>query len=274
MRLTMNKKALHLTAVFSLALTGALPSRAPAQSTAAAEGEISAAQVIAAADRIRNPGVPFRLTNTIVEYVNGTPRSSVRLAVYAKENGATHQYRNLVQYIAPQRDHGKTVLLDGSQMWYYDPYSKASVRISQQQRLLGQASNGDAVTVNLARDYRPTVVGVETVNDADGKSRACWHLNLQAATADAVYNRMDYWIEQKTAYSVKAKYYSDSGRLLKTVYFRNYQNRLDGQRPTEIVILDGVDKSLVTTMNYSDYRAAEIPDAWFQRDFLSKFRAE
>lgn len=270
----MNQNMFRLAAVVALALSGALASRAPAQGSANAQDGVSAAQVVAAADRIRNPGVPFRLTNTIVEYVDGKPRSSVRLVVYAKENTASHQYRNLVQYVAPQRDSDKTVLLDGNRMWYYDPNSKASVRISQQQRLLGQASNGDAVTVNLARDYHPAMVGVESVNDADGKPRKCWHLNLEAATSDAVYNRMEYWIEQETAYSVKAKYYSDSGRLLKTVYFRNYQNRLNGQRPTEIVILDGIDKSLVTTMNYSDYRAVDIPDAWFQRDFLPKFRAE
>ena len=257
-----------------LLAAGALPFMTPVRAVPAAASTPFAAQIVADADKGRNPGTPFRLTNTIIEYVDGRPRSSVRLAVYAKEDPTSHQYRNLVQYVAPQRDAGKTVLLDGSRMWFYDPESKASVRISQQQRLLGQASNGDAVTVNLARDYRPTLAGAEEVKDADGKSRHCWHLSLVAATADAVYSRMEYWTEQSTAYSVKAKYYSDSDRLLKTVYFRNYQPRLNGQRPTEVVILDGVDKSLVTTMSYSDYREVAIPDSWFQRDFLPKFRAD
>lgn len=245
-----------------------------AQDAAQVPAEASAAQIIAAADHVRNPGQPFRLTNTIVEYVNGKARDSVTLAVFAKEDATTHQYRNLVQYIAPPRDAGKVVLLDGSKMWFYDPDSKASVRISQQQRLLGQASNGDAVTVNLARDYSATLVGEETVEDAEHQSRTCWHLDLKAVTPDAIYNRVEIWIEPKSFYSVKAKYYSDSGRLLKVVYFKKYQDQLGGKRPTEMIILDGVNESLVTTMSYSGYRDADIQDSWFQRDFLPKFKAK
>lgn len=245
-----------------------------AQSSAHAHADISAMQIVAAADHVRNPGRPFRLTNTIVEYINGKARDSVTLAVYAKEDLATRQYRNLVQYIAPPRDAGKVVLLDGSQMWFYDPDSKASVRISQQQRLLGQASNGDVVTVNLARDYSPTLIGEETLEGAEHHSRKCWHLDLKAATADAIYNHVEIWIEQGTYKSVKARYYSDSGRLLKVAYFTKYRDELGGKRPMEVIILDGVNESLVTTMNYSEYRYADIPDSWFQRAFLPMLRAQ
>ena len=45
-------------------------------------------------------------------------------------------------------------------------------------------------------------------------------------------------------------------------------------RPTEVIILDGVDANLVTTMDFSDYGAQEIPDSWFQRDFLPHLPAE
>jgi hypothetical protein len=35
-----------------------------------------------------------------------------------------------------------------------------------------------------------------------------------------------------------------------------------------------VDANLVTTMTTSDYRLQEIPDAWFQRDFLPRLKAD
>ena len=67
-------------------------------------------------------------------------------------------------------------------MWFYDPSSKASVRISPQQRLMGQASDGDVVTANFAKDYTAKLLGEETLQDADRQNRDCWHLDLKAAT--------------------------------------------------------------------------------------------
>ena len=53
-----------------------------------------------------------------------------------------------------------------------------------------------------------------------------------------------------------------------------YEHQLGGMRPTEVVLIDAVNSNLATTINYSDYRFQEIPDAWFQRDYLPRLRAE
>jgi hypothetical protein len=45
-------------------------------------------------------------------------------------------------------------------------------------------------------------------------------------------------------------------------------------RPTEVILIDAVNSNLATTIGYSDYRYQEIPDAWFQRDYLPRVRAE
>ena len=234
----------------------------------------TAQELVAAADRVRNPDQPFRLTDTLVEYIGGKPHDRVVLIIYAKEVAATRQFNNLVRYAEPPRDAGKMVLLNGSNLWFYDPASKASVRISPQQRLLGQAATGDVLSINLARDYKATLVGKETLQDADRKERDCWHLDLAAATPDAIYNRVEYWIERDSARSVKAKFYSDSGRLLKIAYYHKYEDRLGTVRPTETIIIDAVDSSRVTTVTSSDYRYQDIPDSWYQRDFLPRLKAE
>ena len=230
--------------------------------------------IVAAADKVRNPGQPFRLTNTLVEYIGGKPRDRVVLVVFAKEDKQTHQFSNIVRYVDPPRDVGKMVLMNGSNMWFYDPSSKVSVRISPQQRLMGQASDGDVVTANLAKDYTAKLDGEETLQDADRKDRASWHLDLAAASADAVYSRIEYWVEKGTNQPVKGKYYSDSGRLLKIAYFHKIADQLGGKRPSETIIIDAVDQNLVTTMSNSDMRAQEVPDAWFQREYLPRVKIE
>jgi hypothetical protein len=49
---------------------------------------------------------------------------------------------------------------------------------------------------------------------------------------------------------------------------------LGAARPTETIIIDAVDSNLVTTINTSDYRYQEIPEAWFQRAFLPRLKVE
>ncbi len=231
----------------------------------------SAAEIVAATDALRNPGEPFRVSLSLVEFENGSARDTVNLAVHSKLDPATRQYRNLVRYEAPPRDKGKLVLLSAANMWFYDPASKASIRISPQQRLIGQASDGDVLTVNLAHDYSARLVGEESILDADRKPRNVWHLDLVASTDEAAYARLEYFVEKDTHRPVKAKFYSDSGRVLKLAYYRRFEAALGASRPTEIIIIDAVDKHLVTVISYSDYRAEKVQDAWFEREYLPRF---
>ena len=137
-----------------VALAGLLIAPAYAQSKPP-----TAQEILVGVDKVRNPGQPFRITSTLVEYVGGKPRDRVALVVFAKENKQTHQFSNLVRYVDPPRDLGKMVLMNGSNMRLYDPSSKVSVRISPQQRLMGQASDGDVVTANLNKDYTARLLG-------------------------------------------------------------------------------------------------------------------
>jgi len=236
-------------------------------------GPPSAAEIVAATDKVRSPQGAFRVSIGLTEYVGGKARDKVDLAVHAKLY-PDRRFKNLVRYLAPPRDVGKLVLLNGSSMWFYDPASKASIRISPQQRLTGQAANADVVTVNLALDYTPKLLGEEKLQDADRQERAVWHLDLTAATAEAMYSRLEYWIEKDSFRPIKAKFFSDSGRLLKIAYYRKYEEHLGMARAMETIIIDAVDASLVTKMTYADFRTEEAKDAWFQRDYLPRFREE
>lgn len=243
-------------------------------SIAAAAHAQTASEIIAAADKVRNAERPFRSTSTVTEYVGGQPKNQNVVVVYAKLDPATGQFRNLVRYMQPARDTGKLVLLDSRAFWFYDPASKASVRISPQQRLIGQASIGDVLNVNLAIDYRASVVGEETIQDADRKDRRCAHLDMHASNPLALYNRVEYWIEKGTNYPIKAKFYTDSGRLLKILYYRGFAERLGRVRPSEAVIIDALNSALVTTVAFHDLRFVDIPETWFQRDYMPRMPAE
>jgi len=49
---------------------------------------------------------------------------------------------------------------------------------------------------------------------------------------------------------------------------------LDKNRPTEVVIIDGINPNWVTVMKTSDYRQQDVPESWLQRTFLPRFLSE
>jgi hypothetical protein len=231
-----------------------------------------AQQLLAASDGIRNPEKPFSLTLTLLEYRNGTKADSSTLNVYSKSDPRSGQYRSLVRFAGPPRDANKLMLKAGNDLFFYDPASAATIRISPQQRLLGQAANGDVVTANLAKDYRASLVEQEEIVDGERNRRTSQKLLLNAVSPDVTYHRIELWIDAANQRPIKARYYAESGRLLKTAYYRHYRPQLGVERPTETVIIDGLDPNWVTIMRYSDYAWRDVPDAWLQPDYLPRFR--
>ncbi len=231
-----------------------------------------AQQLLAASDSIRNPDKPFSLTLTLLEYRGGAKSDSSILNVYSKTDSRSGQYRSLVRFAGPPRDLNKLMLKAGNELFFHDPASGATTRISPQQRLLGQAANGDVVTVNFSRDYRASLVGQEAIVDGERNHRTTQKLLLNAVSPDVTYHRIELWIDAANQRPIKTKYYAESGRLLKTAYYRHYRPHLGVHRPTEMVIIDALDPNWVTIMRYSDYAWQDIPDAWLQPDYLPRFR--
>ncbi len=233
-----------------------------------------AEELLAASDAIRNPGRAFSVTVTLTEFQAGKQIDSSTLVSYSRTQEQGGQFASVIRFVLPARDAGKLMLKNGNDLWFYDPTNKASVRLSPQQRLLGQASNGDVATVNLARDYKVTLVADEDIQDGERRTRKAHKLALTAMSPDVTYASIEMWVDAENNRPLKARFFAESSRLLKTAYYRRFQLELGTERPTETVIIDGLNPQSVTLMRFSDYKARSIPDTWLQRDFLPRFQAE
>lgn len=232
----------------------------------------SADEILAASDAIRNPGRSFSVMVTLTEFSAGKQVDTSTLQSYSRTQQVGGQFSSLIRFVLPARDAGKLMLKNGNDMWFYDPVAKASVRLSPQQRLLGQASNGDVATVNLARDYKAELVATEDVQDGERQTRRAHKLLLKAAAPDVTYASIEMWVDAANSRPIRARFYAESSRLLKTAFYRKYQQQLGAERPTETVIIDGLNPQSVTLMRFSDYVARDIPETWMQRDFLPRFQ--
>lgn len=234
----------------------------------------SAQDILAASDAIRNPAKPFSVVNQLVEYRNGKEVGNMTLMNYVKSESTGGQFRNLIRIVAPARDVNKLMLQSGNDLWFFDPSSKATIRLSAQQRLLGQAANGDVVTANLSKDYKASLAAEEDMLDGNRHVRHSYKLALSAASPDVTYHRIEMWIDKTNNRPFKGRFFAESGTLLKTAYYRNFQPQLGTERATETVIIDGLDPNWVTVMRYSDWAWRDIPEAWLQRDYLPRFKPE
>lgn len=234
----------------------------------------TAEEILIASDAVRNPGKPFSVTVTLTEFQGGKQVDTSTLVSYSRTQQQGGEFASLVLFVLPARDAGKLMLKNGNDMWFYDPINKASVRLSPQQRLLGQAANGDVATVNFAKDYKATLVGGEDIQDGERRTRKAHKLSLQAITPDVTYGSIEMWVDVENNRPLKARFYAESTRLLKTAYYRRYQPQLGAERPTETVIIDGLNPQSVTLMRFSEYKARVIPETWMQRDYLPRFQPE
>jgi hypothetical protein len=214
------------------------------------------------------------VTVTLLEFRNAKQTDGNTLTVLSKADEASGQYRSLIRFVAPERDVNKLMLKNGNDLWFYDPTSQASIRLSPQQRLLGQASNGDVVTVNFSKDYKAELLAEEDTADGERVVRRAYKLGLSAVSPDVTYHRVEMWVDTASSRPIKARFFSESGHLLKTAYYRKFQPQLGRERPTEVVIIDGLDPSWVTVMRYADYARREVPEAWLQRDYLPRVKPE
>ena len=239
-----------------------------------AHGAPAAQQILAASDEVRNPPRPFTVLVTLIEYRNSKQTDTNVLTVHSKADPGSGQYRSLMRFVAPARDANKLMLKSGNDLWFFDPSSQASIRLSPQQRLLGQAANGDVVTANLSLDYEARLLDDEDLADGERVMRHSYKLGLAAASPDVTYDHIEMWIDTSSSRPIKARFYAESGRLLMTAYYRKFASHLGRERPTELVIIDGLDPSWVTVMRYSEFAWRDLPDAWLQRDYLPRFKPE
>jgi outer membrane lipoprotein-sorting protein len=239
-----------------------------------AQAQPDAQTILAQSDAVRNPDKSFSLITTLIEYRKGKENDRNTLQVYTKAAANSGQNRSLVRFAAPARDANKLMLKNGNDMWFFDPGSKATIRISPQQRLLGEAANGDVVTVNFALDYKATLAAEEDVQDGERQMHHTYKLALAGVSADVTYDHIEIWIDTASHRPVKARFYAQSGKLLKTAYYRHYEVQLGQERPTEVVIIDGLNADWVTVMRYSNYSWQDVPESWLQRDYLPRFAPE
>ncbi len=228
------------------------------------QGKITPDQILLKADEARAPRESFLLNTNFIQYKNGKEVSKASIDVYVN---AKKEYKSLARFIKPSYNKDRVLLNTKEAIWIYIPGTKRVIRISASQRLFGDASNGDLLSIHFREDYNAKLEGTEL---KEGK--LCYKLYLTAKSPSTAYASLRYWVTTGEFYPWVCEYYALSGRLLKTAYFKSFKEMLGRQRPTEFEIHDAVKTIYKTTIYYTNMAYKELPDKYFQKDYMMYIR--
>jgi outer membrane lipoprotein-sorting protein len=229
-------------------------------STVTPTDDAIARSIVEKADKVRFPGDGFQVDIVINSARPDKDSETRKYRVLSKGNENT-----VVMVTEPASERGQIILMKGHDLWVFMPEVSQPVRISLAQRLTGQVANGDLARANFSGDYNPKIIGNEKLgNDA-------YHvLELTAVDRSVTYQRVVYWVNEKTSWPLKAEFYSLSNRLMKKCSYENFQTMAGRLRPTRLVMEDALRSGEQSVLEYSAMKLRDLPDKIFTKEYLKK----
>lgn len=229
-------------------------------SSGVAFAELTADEIIAKVDEVRNPNEDFTTVAKVTSYKENREPRTATYEVMAKGKTMT-----IVKTLEPQTERGRSLLMRDKDFWAFFPDVAKPLRISFQERLIGDVANGDIARTNFAGDYTATLVRMDDFND-----KKYYLLELIAKDDSTTYGKVRIWVETETFWPLKADFYAISGRFLKTCSYENYTSLAGKLRPSRLVLRDAVIKGQYSVIEYNQMDLSELPEKYFTKEYLKK----
>jgi outer membrane lipoprotein-sorting protein len=213
--------------------------------------QMSADDILKRTDEVRCPMTSYYME---VEVHSKGGEDVVKLEVFTKGREKTR-----VNTLLPVRDKGRNMVMIGEDMWAYVPNLKRAVRVALNQKLTGQASNGDVSRMRWWGDYAATI---------ESEDSRYWVLMLSARKKGLTYEKIRAWVEKGNFRPNKAEYLSLSGLVLKRSRFGEFKKIAGEVRPTEIHIEDAKNSEDSSVLRILNIEARESSDALFNQNAL------
>ncbi len=229
-----------------------------------AQNQVEPMKYLEASDKFRGGFAQGIQWNVDLKSIDDEVESNKSFLVKAKGDKA------IVDTLKPTRNKGEIYLFNDRSMWFYKPSLKKPVSISSREKMSGQAANGDIASTHYARDYNPAY---EKTIQLNGKNVVV--LFLTAKNKQVTYDKIRYFLDEKTKIALKAEFLTLQGEIFKSAEFE-YNNKIkdeSGQMITfisKMTITDAKNKTNQSVMTYSNAMAQSISDNLFNINNLSR----
>jgi len=124
--------------------------------------------------------------------------------------------KTLVHFLDPANVKGRLILYENQRTWIYFPGTQTPVRIPREQQILGDVDVGAILDIDYRLHYKPKLIENTSRDFSDD-----YAIEFTDDTGIEQHPRVVLWINKETYIPHKGEYYSLTGKLLKTAYFRN-----------------------------------------------------
>lgn len=215
--------------------------------------ELSADEIVKRADLRRGLGnTPHSFNVTVLNQENKKESYHVSF----KDINAS-----LTEQTEPERARGRKILMKDYDIWLFTPNIKKPLRISLEQKLTGEVSNGDIARTNYAEDYTATLLSTD-----EKGSDQYYKLDLRAKNKKVTYGRIEYIVQKKNFFPTSAIFFALSGKPLKSAQFLDYKLVHGMERSTKMFIQDYLQKNKFSTLFFSDHKNEIFDASLFNKD--------
>lgn len=223
--------------------------------------DMDAQEIVGKVDEIRSPQTDYIISVEVISFSSERQPNSASYEVMIKGRDKT-----IVKTLLPEVERGRILLMRDRDLWAFFPEVAKPLRLSLQERLIGEVANGDIARVNFSGDYNAKLLRIEKIEGKD-----YYVLELTAKSEEVTYSRAILWAEKEKFWPLKADFFAASGRLLKTCFYEEYKMLGDRERPTQLIMQDSVVKGKRSVIKYDNVRLQEIPEKYFTKEYMKKF---
>ena len=222
-----------------------------------------ASDLLKASDRARGSVKDGVQWNAVIATEENGDSSTREFNIKAKGDDA------YVEATKPAKNKGEIYIFNDRNMWFFKPSLKKPVSISARQKLTGQAANGDIASTHYARDYSAVIEKTENVN-----GEKMHVLMLTAKSKNLTYDKIRYWISDKTKLAMKAEFLTLQGKPFKVGQLK-YGNTLTAGGETfpfisELMIADAKFANNKSTITYKSPKVVQVSNTIFNVNNLTR----
>jgi outer membrane lipoprotein-sorting protein len=177
---------------------------------------------------------------------NGSGRKLEARVLYALDAGT------LVEFVAPEREKGKRVLMIGDSMWMGSPSVSRPVRLSGKDSFMGTSfTNDDVMNLTKSDDYAARILS----SSAEG-----WTLELTARKKTLPYPRMVVEVDRANL-PMRMVMYALSGQEAKRLEFSDVRAFEGKARPSVMTIIDAMTAGNRTIVGFKSIKSGSVDRA-------------
>lgn len=227
-----------------------------------AENSEKAFKILEATDDVLAYHGDYSATISILVQKPGKPDESVKYTIF--ERTETEQMTLIQRF--PEADKGKGVLIDGDNIWSYDPISRKFSHTSIKDALADSDIKID--DVNRSDTHWRDNYTISGFEDGVLGKYDVYIITVSAKTNEPAYAKSKFYVRKDLSLILKEEDFSGSDRLMRTCLFPKYSKVPSGYVPTQQIVRDELNVGENSQMVITELSFDKLPDRIFTKAYI------